>query len=664
MTASLAFLQRAQCCPGARRSVGACAVRLPVSCDRVGKRQGPALCHQGGRLRAAGAELSRTAWICPPTRSSTRTACSSSSSTQPISMPLPDIAVALPDYVTIARVDPDRKGIRIGLRGTFNLNSHGSGRKAVHRPAAAELAGPAAGAAARGGRRTGRARQEGGGARRAAAQGRGGQGRSSRWRRVRVGRNPTFLRLQFDWNVDTEAKFALKGNERPHRVRLAGADRSLRAQGRLCPRSSRAPSNPVSAAGSRVGFKRRRRRSCRASIELSPRQFVVDIDIAPDEGLKAALAAEEAAKQAPQAAKVAARGASSAAPPGSQARRPGRCRRRRSAAPGGADADGLERRQHRARRRSRSTRTPPPRSSAAATPCGWCSTRNARSSCAGHVRRAAAIASDFEVMPAGDTKVVRLDLAADRLATLGSEGRSWVLSLGRCAAQRHRADDAQPRSATTRAGSEMTADLERPGQVHVLRDPVVGDTLRVVTVMPPARGVAPQPEFVDFEALRSAHGLVLKPRNDEPRCQHRGPEARSSQAAGGLTLSALDRRRAPSTRQRLRVPRQLSRPGVWREDDPVKFMERARGADRTSRSGRRAAARRGAARSGAVLCRQPVCPTRRSACSRCSTTSWRATDLRKKLRLTRSHSRHPCRPAARMRWRSSTRAPSPRKPTP
>ena len=32
------------------------------------------------------------------------------------------------------------------------------------------------------------------------------------------------------------------------------------------------------------------------------------------------------------------------------------------------------------------------------------------------------IASSFEVVPAGNTKVVRMDLVAERLATLGSEG--------------------------------------------------------------------------------------------------------------------------------------------------------------------------------------------------------------------------------------------------
>src|SRR5687768_4296516 len=35
---------------------------------------------------------------------------------------LPDVSGLLPDYVSIARIDPDRKGIRFGLRRTLNLN--------------------------------------------------------------------------------------------------------------------------------------------------------------------------------------------------------------------------------------------------------------------------------------------------------------------------------------------------------------------------------------------------------------------------------------------------------------------------------------------------------------------------------------------------------------
>ena len=42
----------------------------------------------------------------------------------------------------------------------------------------------------------------------------------------------------------------------------------------------------------------------------------------------------------------------------------------------------------------------------------------------------ASIATAFTVVAAGDTQIVRVDLATDRLATLASEGRSWVLSIG------------------------------------------------------------------------------------------------------------------------------------------------------------------------------------------------------------------------------------------
>src|SRR5690606_17006979 len=118
-----------------------------------------------------------------------------------------------------------------------------------------------------------------------------------------------------------------------------------------------------------------------------------------------------------------------------------------------------------------------------------------------------------EITAAGDTRVVRLDLSADRLATLGSEGRAWVLSLGDVllnatepvSLSRQRDEEGQ---------FEMAAALDHPQRLHVLRDPIVGDTLRVVTIMPPARGLARDLDFVDFAALKSAHGLVIAPRNE------------------------------------------------------------------------------------------------------------------------------------------------------
>ena len=39
----------------------------------------------------------------------------------PVDLTLPDVAAALPDFITIARIDPDRKGVRFGLRSTLTV---------------------------------------------------------------------------------------------------------------------------------------------------------------------------------------------------------------------------------------------------------------------------------------------------------------------------------------------------------------------------------------------------------------------------------------------------------------------------------------------------------------------------------------------------------------
>ncbi|NGP17949.1 hypothetical protein [Devosia aurantiaca] len=122
------------------------------------------------------------------------------------------------------------------------------------------------------------------------------------------------------------------------------------------------------------------------------------------------------------------------------------------------------------------------------------------------------IASEFAVISSGDTQVVRLDLSADRLATIGSEGMAWVLSLGDMMLS-----PTEPMTLSRRRdieGSfEMVADIARPGRIHDFRDPLVGDMLQVVTAYPPARGVTRTLDYVDFTALRSVHGLVLKPKS-------------------------------------------------------------------------------------------------------------------------------------------------------
>ena len=116
------------------------------------------------------------------------------------------------------------------------------------------------------------------------------------------------------------------------------------------------------------------------------------------------------------------------------------------------------------------------------------------------------------MIPSGDTQIVRVDLSTSRLATLASEGRSWVLSLGDVLL-----DTTQPidfkRSRDQDGRFEMTAALGKPFKVHSFRDPVVGDLLQVVTAFAPAHGAARDLSYVDFDALRSVQGLVVRPDN-------------------------------------------------------------------------------------------------------------------------------------------------------
>ncbi|HTM78049.1 MAG TPA: hypothetical protein VL133_10520, partial [Devosia sp.] len=152
-----------------------------------------------------------------------------------------------------------------------------------------------------------------------------------------------------------------------------------------------------------------------------------------------------------------------------------------------------------------------------------------------------ALASDFSVVPSGDTQMVRIDLSQDRLATLGSEGMAWVLSLGDIMLT-----PTEPVTLKRRRDLEglfeMTADLARPARVHEFRDPNVGDVLEVVTAYPPARGLTRTLDYVDFSALRSVHGLALKPRHSGVDVAIEGDLAVIS-ASEGLTVSALDRPR-------------------------------------------------------------------------------------------------------------------------
>jgi hypothetical protein len=489
---------------------------------------------------------------------------------QPIDALLPDIALSLPDYVSVAKVDPDGKGIRFGLRTKLILSRIEAGEKLFLDllPLSWQGLPPAlppevvAALAERAKRAAILAEQ-----RRKAEQAKILNPVAT----LRVGYNPTFVRVQFDWSVDSEAKFTLRNNngyldfDWPVPIDLYQLKANL-------PKQLPSADNLVTANGSRVMLKLAEGVVPRF-YATSKRQFVVDIDIAPAEGLAAAIAADEAEKQ--QALEIDAALKEGVAAAGR---------------PGPAEPLGTEQ-MAALYPRVQTTLTPIVTS---VGPTVRLSFPFEQDTAAAVFRRGdviwmlfdtgvsinkpadsdalASIASDVEVISAGSIKLVRLDLATEQLATLGSEGRSWVLSLGDVLLSptepvtfnRHRDDEGLFR---------MAADLQRPAQVHLFRDPVVGDVLRVVTAFPPARGVIRNQRFVDFAALRSIHGLVLKPFNETLEVGIEGKNAVLHTEAG-LTLSALESARALDSGNAAEFRGGFIDLTAASQDNPVKLVAR------------------------------------------------------------------------------------------
>ncbi|MDP1730242.1 MAG: hypothetical protein Q8L54_03500 [Devosia sp.] len=489
---------------------------------------------------------------------------------QPIDALLPDIAIALPDYISVAKVDPDRKGIRFGLRTKLILSRIEAGEKLFLDllPLSWQGLPPAlppevvAALAARAKQAAILAEQ-----RRKAEQAKVLNPVAT----LRVGRNPTFVRVQFDWSIDTEAKFALRNNngyldfDWPVPIDLYELKASL-------PKELRGVDNLVTANGSRVMLKLADGVVPRF-YATSKQQFIVDIDIAPAEGMAVAIAADEAAKQ--KALEIEAVLGESAAGAGRPAQ---------TEPLGGEQIAALHPRVQTALTPTVTSVGPTVRVSfpfeqdtaAAVFRRGdivWMLFDTGVSiNKPAHSEALASIASGFEVISAGSIKVVRLDLATERLATLGSEGRSWVLSLGDVLLS-----PTEPVIFNRQRDEEglfrMVADLQRPAQIHLFRDPVVGDVLRVVTAFPPARGVIRNQRFVDFVALRSIHGLVLKPFNEALEVDIEGKNA-VVRAEAGLTLSALESVRALDSGNASEFRGGFIDLAVARQDNPVKLVER------------------------------------------------------------------------------------------
>src|SRR6202012_4520080 len=63
--------------------------------------------------------------------------------------------------------------------------------------------------------------------------------------------------------------------------------------------------------------------------------------------------------------------------------------------------------------------------------------------------------------------------------------------------------------------ANVAVPFAAPGLAHRIVEPDAGDSLVVVTALPPVRGFIKRQDFVDFALLDTAHGVVIRPNSDD-----------------------------------------------------------------------------------------------------------------------------------------------------
>ena len=440
-----------------------------------------------------------------------------------VSVQLPDVAGIIPDYVTVARVDPDRRGIRFGLREAFQINTIEAGEKLFIDLLPADWSGMMPGlptdVVQELARRARDAAIDSERARKAEIV-----AQSNPQVKLSVGRNPTFVRLQFDWNLDTTGTFDFNAPTGTLHFALP-VTVDLFALKADMPLEIISVTNTITPDGSDVVFTFAENVVPRF-YENTKRQYIVDVDL--QGGVSDAV---DILSLLPQTARDAMAAAQ-------------------------ADVEEVV----------APVERPDPSSSYVVTPQVTTVGSTLRLTFPFVEQTAAAVfrrgnivwlffdtpsqvseppdltalkdvADTFDVVPAKGTQIVRLNLSTDRLATLAAEGQSWVLSLGDLLLSAEEPMKFE-RMQDDSGKFSIDANLANPSSVHELRDPEVGDMLVVVTAFPPSRALVRSLDFVDFAALKTVHGLVIKPKHDDVNVTIVDGDTVTISAERGLVVSA------------------------------------------------------------------------------------------------------------------------------
>lgn len=173
-----------------------------------------------------------------------------------------------------------------------------------------------------------------------------------------------------------------------------------------------------------------------------------------------------------------------------------------------------------------------------------------------------------------DHAALRIDADPDTPIFVGSQGTTWTIALG----PGPQSQPAIVRVSRDAAGGPAALKAPVAGATRVINlpDPVVGDTLTVVTALGPPKGVPSRRDFVDAVLLPSIQGLAVKPLADNLTVDRDGEIVRISRG-DGLTLSPVWATRDREEAQ-LGAPQPASMPAIipaeWAKTGEGGFLRR------------------------------------------------------------------------------------------
>lgn len=188
-------------------------------------------------------------------------------------------------------------------------------------------------------------------------------------------------------------------------------------------------------------------------------------------------------------------------------------------------------------------------------------------------RDSGSIIADVSTISLEKGQAIRIRLNRPQLASLTTDdpagaGQAWSLMLADT-----RQTPSQPLSAVRNivdpSRASVQVPLAKPGLKHRLVDPDAGDTLNIITALPPSRGFIRRQDFVEFSLLESIHGVVVQVNSDDVSIEASIDKVMLTKP-GGLTLSAAD----AAPQRASTVARPIFDVGQWRKDQEGPFNVR------------------------------------------------------------------------------------------